>query len=66
MLLAWLLFGSSGCSVAPSSGGMEVLSISLVHSDSLWAVINLIYLLVVFFLFFLGGLFIPHLDGIML
>ena len=52
---AWLLFGSSGCSVAPGSGRMEVLSISAVHSDSLGAVIKFIYLLVCF-CFFCGYL----------
>ena len=36
---AWLLFGSSGCSVAPGCGRIEGLSISAVHSDSLGAVV---------------------------
>ena len=65
MQLEWLLFGSSGCSVAPGYGRMEVLSISAVHLDSLRVVINFIYLLVL--LLFFSCLFIPcHLDGIML
>ena len=51
--LEWLLFGSSGCSVAPGYGRMEVLSISAVHSDSLGEVINFIYLLVCFVVFVL-------------
>ena len=44
--LVWLLFGNNGCSVAPGSGRMEVLSISVAHSNSLGAVINFINLLV--------------------
>ena len=44
MQLAWLLFGSSGCSVAPGSGRMEGLSISTVHLDSLGEVINYIFI----------------------
>ena len=51
--LAWLLIGSSGCSVASGSCRMEVLSISAVHSDSLGVVINFIYLLVCFVVFVL-------------
>ena len=67
MQLEWLLFGSSGCSVAPGYGRMEVLNISAVLSDSLGVVINFIYLLVCFVVVFFSCLFIPcHLDGIML
>ena len=48
--------------MAPGSGRTEVLSISAVHLDSLGAVVNFIYLLVVVVF---SCLFIPcHLDGV--
>ena len=53
-----MLFGSSGCSVAPGYGRIEMLSISTVHLDSLGVVINFIYLLVCFVVDF-SCLFIP-------